>query len=207
VPHSRNRNIPPPLPGFEGVHRYWNAAHNGIMAKIKPGEYYVTRTAEALTTVLGSCVAACIRDPAKGVGGMNHFMLPIKGESPEAAIDDAMRYGNFAMEHLINDIIKHGGRKDNLELKVFGGANVGGIGQNVGKTNIAFIRSYLLAEGMKVLSQDLGGIQARKIIYFPDTGKILLKKLEATQGVERQDQAMFETLTSKPVSGEVELFV
>ncbi len=207
MPHRRHGKLPAAIPGFERIHRYWNAGHNEIMAKIKPGEYYVTRTGEALTTVLGSCVAACIRDPDKSIGGMNHFMLPMKGRHLGAVIDDALRYGNFAMEHLINDIIKYGGRKENLEIKVFGGANVGGIGQDVGKTNVEFITCYLRSEGLKAVSQDLGGMQARKIIYFPDTGKILLKKLEAAQGVARQDRDMLETLTSKPVAGEVELFV
>lgn len=207
MPHRRHDDLPPATTGFEAVHRYWNSEHNGVMAKIKPGEYYVSRTGEALTTVLGSCVAACIRDPGVGVGGMNHFMLPIKAHTPGAVINDALRYGNFAMEHLINDIIKYGGRKANLEIKVFGGANVGGIGQDVGRTNIDFITRYLQGEKLKVTAQDVGGTQARKIIFFPDTGKILLKKLAVTQGITNQDRDMVETLKATPVSGEVELFV
>jgi chemotaxis protein CheD len=207
MPLKRHTDLPAALPGFERIHRYWNAGHNGIMAKIKPGEYYVTRRGEAITTVLGSCVAACIRDPDQDIGGMNHFMLPVRGHRSSAVVDDALRYGNFAMEHLINDIMKYGGRKANLEIKVFGGANVGGIGQDVGKTNVEFILQYLRSEGYRPASHDLGGIQARKIVYFPTTGKILLKKLEPDKNIARQDQNMLETLSSKPVQGEVELFV
>ncbi len=202
------RNLPPALPGFEAVHRYWSAEHKSVVAKIKPGEYYVTRSGEVLTTVLGSCVAACIRDPDRGVGGMNHFMLPAGGTNKTGVIDDALRYGNFAMEHLINDIVKYGGRKQNLEIKVFGGANIGGgVGQNVGKGNVDFICCFLRSEGYRAVSKDLGGVQARKIIYFPETGRILLKKLDASSDVARQDRSMLATLTEKPVHGEVELFV
>jgi len=139
---------------------------------------------------------------------MNHFMLPASGQHRNGVVDDALRYGNFAMEHLINDIIKYGGRKQNLEIKVFGGANIGGgVGQNVGRNNVDFICCFLRSEGYRAVSKDLGGVQARKIIYFPESGRILLKKLDATRDVARQDRSMLDTLTSMPVQGEVELFV
>jgi len=206
MPLQGYRKLPPPLPGFENVHRYWNGEYQAVMAKIKPGEYYVTRSDDVLTTVLGSCVAACIRDPERGVGGMNHFMLPLKG-AHHGVVDDALRYGNFAMEHLINDIVKYGGRKQNLEIKVFGGANIGGIGQDVGRTNAEFVCHYLASEGYRVAGKDLGGMWARKIIYFPESGRLLLKKLEAGSDVASQDRSMLDTLTSKPLRGDIELFV
>jgi len=101
------------IPGFEKINRYWDKTLELNVAKILPGEYYVTASNEGVTTVLGSCVAACIRDRLFGVGGMNHFMLPIQSSDAQGGTFGlAERYGNFAMEHLINDILKNGGRRE-----------------------------------------------------------------------------------------------
>lgn len=114
-----------PLSGFEGIQRYWDRERQMPAAKILPGEYYVSNQNELITTVLGSCVSACIRDPVAGIGGMNHFMLPNSERGnwngKHSIASNATRYGNFAMEHMINDILKHGGERGNLEVKVFGG--------------------------------------------------------------------------------------
>lgn len=111
---SETQDLPPALPGFEHVNRYWDVRMSLPAAKILPGEFYVSRTGEMIVTVLGSCVSACIRDRQLGIGGMNHFMLPHKGaHSTEvwgSAVSSASRYGNWAMEFLINEILKLGGR-------------------------------------------------------------------------------------------------
>ena len=121
--------LPICLPGFDHVNRFFDKNTGMPTAKILPGEYYVTRNDEVIGTVLGSCISACIRDTVCGVGGMNHFMLPTHNSAGKMAgignkISDAARYGNFAMEHLINDILKLGGNRNNLEVKLFGGASV-----------------------------------------------------------------------------------
>ena len=109
---------PPALPGFNAINRYWDKVNNCFTAKILPGEFYVTTHHELITTVLGSCVSACIRDPIFGIGGMNHFMLPLEGDHSSTAWKNAgnsasTRYGNVAMELLINNILKHGAERDN----------------------------------------------------------------------------------------------
>ena len=107
--------LPPALPGFEMINRYPDKMHDVFAAKILPGEYYVTRHDEMIVTVLGSCISACIRDPSAGIGGMNHFMLPADNQARGPThVDAAARYGNYAMEHMVNDILKHGGRRERL---------------------------------------------------------------------------------------------
>ena len=179
------------------------------MAKIKPGEYYITRGNESITTVLGSCVAACIRDPKTTVGGMNHFMLPLGKGDVDGVVDGALRYGNFAMEHLINGLVKYGASRGRLEIKLFGGANLAGLGQNVGQRNVEFIKDYLRIEGFRISSQDLGGDYPRKIVYFPESGKVLLKKIEkrAVEPVVIEEQKMAKQINKSPIQGEVELFI
>lgn len=115
------------LPGLEHVNRYWDKTHQCFAAKILPGEYYVSMHNELITTVLGSCIAACIRDVKMGIGGMNHFMLPMGCEVEHLGkthLTSATRYGNFAMEILINEIIKAGGDRKRMEVKLFGGGRV-----------------------------------------------------------------------------------
>lgn len=210
---AQNRlSLPAALPGFEGVSRYWDRTRNLPAAKILPGEYYVSAGNELITTVLGSCVSACIRDRLSRVGGMNHFMLPISDNgSWNGAIgvaDTATRYGNYAMEHMINEILKHGGRRENLEAKVFGGGRIiDGLG-SVGQNNIAFVREYLRTEGIPLVSQDVGDIHPRKIIYMPLTGQAWVKRIKHLHNDtlvvrERRYRADIDQM---PVSGEVELF-
>ena len=111
------------LPGFEHIRRFWDPAQEVVTVKILPGEYYVSRQEEMISTVLGSCVSACVRDTRLRIGGMNHFMLPEPAgerDSWSSAVGRAARYGNDAMEQLINAILKAGGRRDDFEVKIFG---------------------------------------------------------------------------------------
>ena len=202
-----------PLPGFENVNRYWDRHHASMAAKILPGEYYVTRGEELITTVLGSCVAACIRDRVLGIGGMNHFMLPESGDGKgwngaSDILSTATRYGNYAMEHMINEILKHGGRKQNLEAKIVGGGQILASMTNIGRKNITFVHDYLAMEGITLVGEDVAGPHPRKVVYFPRTGKALVKKLKHLHNdtVIRREKAYEDELRHQRVQGEVELF-
>ena len=203
----------PSIDGFDHINRYMDKDHGVIAAKILPGEYYVTQEDELITTVLGSCISACIRDKVSGLGGMNHFMLPettadkLK-QGNEAVVGNATRYGNFAMEHLINTILSNGGKRKNLEVKVFGGGKIIPTLTDVGLKNIDFILEYIDTEGLALLSQDLGDIYPRKIIYFPKTGKVGMKKIKDLHNdtVIRRERQYFNEIKNAPVEGEVELF-
>ncbi len=204
--------LPPCLPGFDGISRSWDKALGMPVAKILPGEYYVTVEDEMITTVLGSCVSACIRDRVFGIGGMNHFMLPESDHGGWGGATDvtstATRYGNYAMEHMINEILKHGGHRRNLEVKLFGGGSIINSSSRVGMHNIEFVRCYLKTEGLSIVGEDLGDIYPRKIQYFPRSGRARVKKLKHlhdTAVVERE-QAYKRDLEQAPVAGEVELF-
>jgi chemotaxis protein CheD len=199
------------LRGFEKINRYWDNQHECWAAKILPGEYYVTTGDEIITTVLGSCVSACIRDRVFGIGGMNHFMLPSETRSPGDATSwgtEATRYGSFAMEHLINDILKNGGRRENLEIKIVGGGQIIANMTDVGRRNIDFVRRYLKTEGFMIAGEEVGDIYPRKVLYLPQSGAVRVKKLRTlhnTTVISREERYIHE-LEVKPVAGSVELF-
>jgi chemotaxis protein CheD len=188
---------------------YFDRVHQTDAAKILPGEFYATGAGMLLVTVLGSCVAACIRDPERGVGGMNHFMLPDSDSAGPAG--NAARYGTYAMEMLINHLIKLGAVRTRLEAKVFGGGSViAGMTQvNIGERNGEFVLKYLRTEGIRVVARDLADIYPRKVYYFPKTGRVMVKKLRNahndTIAVREKDYG--SRLSHTPAGGEVELFV
>jgi len=189
---------------------YYDRTFDRDAAKILPGEYYFTGKDMLIVTVLGSCVSACIRDRSSGVGGMNHFMLPDGGGDADSPVSASMRYGTYAMEILINDLLKAGARRENLEAKVFGGGNVlrGFVAINVGERNALFVRDYLKAENIRITAEDLNDIHPRKVYFFPRTGKVLVKKLKQMNNntlVNREQDYASRLQTSK-VSGDVELF-
>lgn len=205
--------IVPALPQFEHVSRYWDDEHRCFAARLLPGEYYVTRAGELVTTVLGSCVSACVRDSRLKIGGMNHFMLPLDGSQGTSAwgatVSAATRYGNVAMERLINDILKLGGRREDLEIKLVGGGRVlAEMTTDIGARNIAFVREYVKDEGFKVLGEDLGDVFARKVVYFPESGRIRVRKLNAhsDRSLAQRERQYLNELDTKPVEGDVELF-
>ncbi len=162
--------------------------------KLLPNEFYTTRDDMVLVTVLGSCVAACIHDRTAGIGGMNHFMLPDDGEQPNQAASDSMRYGAYAMEVLINELIKMGGRRERFEAKVFGGAAVlaGMTTINIGDRNSEFVRRYLALEKIRIVAEDLQGAHPRKVAFMPTTGQAMVKKLRLQQepSVAETEQAL-----------------
>ena len=205
---------PKALRGFTDINRYWDRQRDCYAAKILPGEYYVTTNDEIIATVLGSCVSACIRDPLMRIGGMNHFMLPVSGSyqsSVRAASDsDANRYDNFAMEKLINDILKNGGRREHLEIKLFGGGKVIQHMKeaDIGNRNIIFVRDYLKTEGFTITAEDLGDIYPRKIVYYPMSGRVQVKKLRNIHNdtIVMRESGYRQKLEQQPVAGDIELF-
>jgi len=190
--------------------KYFDRNFNIEAVKILPGEYYVTGRDMVLVTVLGSCVAACIRDRQSGLGGMNHFMLPDNKSDAGNPVSLAGRYGTYAMELMINQLIKNGARRNNLEAKVFGGGNVmrGFTVANVGERNAEFVLDYLRAENISLAAQDLLDIYPRKVYYFPATGRALVKQLRGVHNdtiIEREQQYVARIRASE-IQGEVELF-
>jgi chemotaxis protein CheD len=164
-----------------------------------------------LTTVLGSCVSACIRDNKAGVGGMNHFMLPEDADPGSKSVAAAMRYGAFAMEILINELLKAGARRERLEAKVFGGgavlANMTML--NIGERNADFVLRYLQLEQVHIAAQDLRGNLPRRINYFPLTGRVTLRKLQQREDVvlvERAERSMANSLANPKMTAKPDLF-
>jgi chemotaxis protein CheD len=204
--------IPPALPHFEHIRRTWDAELGMPVAKLLPGDYYVTRHNEAIFTVLGSCVSACVRERKLEIGGMNHFMLPLDQSGGTSAwaenlMSTATRYGNVAMERLINDIMRLGGQRANLEFKVIGGGKVLDMALDVGARNAQFVREYLKTEGFLITAEDLGDCFARKLYYHPATGKLRVKRLTATVNravFERERE--FDPTRAQVEAGSVELF-
>lgn len=192
------------------THLYFDRKYETEAARVLPGEYYATDQNMLLVTVLGSCVTACIRDRQNGIGGMNHFMLPDGRIDENDPSSMSARYGIYAMEILINHIIKIGARRANLEAKVFGGGNVmpGLIEANVGERNAEFVLGFLETENIPIVARDLVDIYPRKVHYFPSTGKVLVRKLR-----DLPDSAIIERernyslrLPKANIGGAIELF-
>lgn len=194
--------------GSGGPTLYYDRNFARDAAKILPGECYVTSLDMVLVTVLGSCVAACLRDPTARLGGMNHFMLP-ETSRDESIVSKPTRYGVYAMELLINDILSRGGRRERLEAKVVGGGNVlKGFGAGtVGERNASFVMRFLQTEGIRVVAHDLLNLYARKVYYFPTTGRLLVKELRSLKNdtLIRREQQYRQKLAGAG-AGQVELF-
>jgi chemotaxis protein CheD len=178
--------------------------------KVLPGEFFVSDEDIVITTVLGSCVAACIWDRRARIGGMNHFMLP-GGEAGRDADPSGLagRYGVFAMEQLINELIKRGGRKENFEAKVFGGGQVlrNMTTINIGERNAQFVEQFLRTEGIRIGARDLLDVHPRRVAFFPATGRVLCKKLAQVDAtLVAAEQQYNARLAAARVGGDVELF-
>ena len=189
--------------------KYLDRNFNRQAMKILPGEFYATAEDEVIVTVLGSCVAACLMDPIAMVGGMNHFMLPMKRGERDPDVFFAARYGAAAMEYLINNLLHLGAQRDRLVAKAFGGGRVmRGLSSDVGDQNIAFVRQFLRDENIPVWSEDLGGLHPRKVYFFPHTGQVLVKRMEHTHNdtVLHRELSYIQEVTGRPIGGDVELF-
>lgn len=190
--------------------KFFDPRQNVVSVKIAPGAHYVTSANEMITTSLGSCVSACIRDTVLGIGGMNHFMLPgeAEAESEWGGATLAMRYGNNAMETLINDLLGMGGSRNRLEIKLFGGSTLVAFSSEVGVRNVDFVERWLRNEHLAISAKHLGGAQPRRIQFFPATGKVRMQLLESVeaQDVVTQEQVHQRSITDDAVEGDVELF-
>lgn len=205
--------MPPSLPGFEAINRFWDKRRHVWVAKILPGEFYVSRQDEYIATTLGSCVSACLWDDRFGIGGMNHFMLPLTDRAAHEVTwgnlpSDATRYGNYAMEHMINELLKNGGARKHLRAKVFGGARVLRQCSDVGEKNVAFVLEYLRLEKIPIVSYDLQEQYARKVLFDPRTGRAFMKPIRVVHNntILEREKSYQNSLVREPVEGDIELF-
>jgi len=210
--NAAHESLPTAMPGFEHVRRYRDVVKGLVIAKLLPGDFYVTRQDEVLDTVLGSCVAACIRCPRLRIGGMNHFMLPRPTRVGIDTWDDvrgrATRYGTASMEQLINRILSSGAVRSELEVKVFGGARVLAAMTDIGVHNVSFVRDFLKNEGIRVAAEDVGSTCPRHVQFFPLSGRVRVRHLGAGQqsGVVSREVKFLKGLDKQPVGGEIDLF-
>lgn len=176
--------------------------------KILPGEFFVDGEDVVLTTVLGSCVSACLWDARAKVGGMNHFMLP-EGSRETDPVGLAGRYGVHAMELLINELLKCGARRSSLEAKVFGGGNVmASFTLNVGERNASFVKRFLATEGIRIVAEDLLDMHPRRVAFFPGSGRALVRRLARAddQLVAAEQTYRASLVSTQRAGGDIELF-
>ncbi len=183
---------------------FYDAHFKNDAVKILPGEYFVHTEDMLIMTTLGSCIAACLYDRVAKVGGMNHFMLP-------DGAGDSGRYGSYAMELLINEMMKRGAQRMTMEAKIFGGGNVisGMTTMNVGERNTSFVMDYLKTERIPVVSKDVLDIYARKVCFLPGSGKAMVKRLAPTNTDALVAQERAAAQKAAPVTaggGSVDLF-
>jgi chemotaxis protein CheD len=195
-----------PAPRRDGKSSFFDHRLGVHVIKVLPGEYLVGADDDVIVTVLGSCVAACLRDPGLGIGGMNHFMLPERGAGDSALANAA--FGLQAMELLIGELVKRGSRREVLEAKVFGGAAVTEAFSYaaVGTQNSKFILEYLRAEGIKLVAADLEGIYPRKVYFAPGTGRVDVKYLRSTHSLSTREATYRTKIEHQPTHGTVDLF-
>ena len=172
----------------EAAFFFYDAHFRNEAVKVLPGEFFVFDEDILIMTTLGSCIAACLWDREKRVGGMNHFLLPDGGSG-----GDSGRYGSFAMDQLIGELVKRGATRSTLEAKVFGGgAVISGMNTiNVGERNTAFVLEYLRTERITVVSKDVLDIYPRKVCFLPQSGKAMVKRLASanTEALAAQERA------------------
>jgi len=168
------------------VKKTFNHKIKRYMYELFAGEYYATRDKDiALSTLLGSCVAVCLKDKRNGVVGMNHFMLPGKVDSAKVMFSEDGRYGINAMEKMVNDMMKLNSRRENMEAKVFGGGQVMDYKlTSVAQLNIEFALAYLEMEGIPIISQDVGGNYGRKLLLFPENFSVYMKRISYQKNLE-----------------------
>jgi chemotaxis protein CheD len=163
------------------MHKRFHPQLKRPMVIIQPGEYYVTKEDEVIATVLGSCISVCIKDEKHGIAGMNHFMLPGDFRVDDVFNSQSARYGMYAMEMIMGDVIKMGGDRSNLTAKVFGAGhvlNTVALNKNsVPSSNIQFIKAFLSMEGINILKSDVGGYHGRKVLFVPYLNKVFIKRL------------------------------
>lgn len=189
--------------------RFWNKHFKRYAIRLLPGECKIAGANEMLVTILGSCVCACIRDKQTGLGGMNHFLLthdfkspPLKHDIAKDYSDKSTRYGTVAMEVLINELLKHGAQRANLEAKIFGGSRISKSLNKIGLNNIEFVKEYLSIENIPIINSDIGGTQARTVYFLPNTGDVFVRKVERSEVIGQEKQYK-KDLDKSDTDGEV----
>ncbi|WP_070964460.1 chemotaxis protein CheD [Vibrio sonorensis] len=211
---SEHRHSP-----YDNTHfsRFFHPTKGQHMIKVMPGGLYCTDEEEIICTGLGSCIAACMWDPFAKVGGMNHFLLPFDNSNqarhwhPDEIVSTASRYGSHAMEMLINALLAKGAVRSGLKVKLFGGAQMLGRHSMIGAKNVEFILNYVQQERLEVEAHDLGGIEPRKIMFEPTTGKAWLKRIAFNevhhlQHEEEKYARKLDEESHRPHDDDVELF-
>jgi chemotaxis protein CheD len=183
---------------------FYDAHFQNEAVKVLPGEYYVDTDDVLIMTTLGSCIAACLYDRQARIGGMNHFMLP------EGA-GESGRYGTYAMELLINEMMKRGASRLTMEAKIFGGgAVISGMSTlNVGERNTKFVMDFLAMERIPIVSKDVLEIYPRKVCFLPATGKAMVKRLAPSNAEALVQQDRMAAQKAAPVGaagGSIDLF-
>lgn len=193
----------PPRPNGATVTRYWEPRLSAFVVQVLPGELHVTDEPVVISTILGSCVSACVRDVRRSVGGINHFMLPnaVRGDDGASA-----RYGVYALECLVNQVLRGGGMRSDLEVKVFGGGQVIASGSDIGKSNIDLVRAFFAAERIPIVAEDLGHKFARRVRYWPRTGRTQVLRIPMGHAVEIVERERRSADTLAPAPGSIELF-
>ncbi|MCR4938842.1 MAG: chemotaxis protein CheD [Treponemataceae bacterium] len=197
------------------MNRHYDPHFKKDIVTIHPGEYFSTDEDVYIATVLGSCISIALFDMTINLGGLNHFMLPKSSRTEQIPSGDEGRFGNFAVELLINDMLKKGAKHENLRAKVFGGGNVLETGPNrmnqTGINNINFAIAYLETERIPILVNDTGGIFPRKIYFHPRTSKVYLKRIQKSgysvnQIKQREEQYQAHLQQAKSSAGEITWF-
>ncbi|HNJ38524.1 MAG TPA: chemoreceptor glutamine deamidase CheD [Nitrosomonas sp.] len=182
-------------------HTYFNNKLNREVVKLLPGEFYVSDDDLVVETVLGSCVAACVYDPSQGIGGMNHFLLPAPPIQDREKDRSSARYGEYAMDILIKEVIRMGAIRSNLEVKLFGGGNVqrNMTEMNIGQKNANFALDYVKRREIHLAGYDLVDIYPRKIIFYPKDGLVMVKKLMIESASIINDEKHYESILQNQI--------
>lgn len=197
-------------PPKSSLRRYFDSQLKATVVQIHQGDCYVSgEPDEVLATVLGSCISACVFDPIAGCGGMNHFLLPAGRASDSGnGASLSLRYGSFAMEQLINAVLRAGGARDRIQIKIFGGANVISGMSDVGHRNASFVEEFIAAEGFKIAGKHLRGNWPRKVQFFPHGGQVRMREIKsgATNKIFEREIQSGPRIATPSDSGSIELF-
>ena len=188
--------------------RYFDSKLKKTVVRVLQGDFYVSSDPrEILATILGSCIAVCMRDPIIGCGGMNHFVLPSTSQNLDNLPSAQLRYGSYSIERMTNAILSRGGLRDRLEIKVFGGANVLGT-SNIGHDNADFVEAYLRKEGFSIAAHHLRGSSPRRVRYNPTTGQAHMAEAQAslTAEIAAREAQLRQTTVKSSAADSVELF-
>ncbi|MDC7125662.1 MAG: hypothetical protein PQJ46_08840 [Spirochaetales bacterium] len=181
------------------MYEYFDRRFKKPALSLAPGEFYATSDDIVIDTVLGSCVSVVIYDPVLKMGGMNHFMLAeTKLENNSQSRFGSERYGMFAMDALIGNVIKYGAKRERLKAKVFGGSRVLNVinTMNVGEDNIKYAEDYLQAEKIPIVKRDTGGTRARRIYFCVQNFRVFVRLIKSSPAIDKYSEQVkkrFET--------------